>query len=397
MENETYEVIKSQETPKPNDVQNAKQVVEPKNNIQSNEEDEDENDEIFRYFKHERHDVGKNQKTTTQTNDFQPKNDLQSNEENYEIHRFFQFETHKVIPNQETTKINELQSSTVKTVEDQHENDLEFKTEKEPETSTKENLLKTSMSSREEELTSPTTERTFSDATKILEKATNFVSELFKTTTTEAPIIERTEITTTVPSPVIETECKMKKVCDKNSCKKSASKMLALMDHSVEPCNDFYKFSCGGMKINHLEIEPEENYLGIDFENLPDDEYSYLSKFKIYYESCLNFDALYPNNSMTLQIYLNRFIEKLEGLNSDLNDLTDLIGNIILSQPYGSSSRLMPLFDVVMDIGPDGKYIPVLTVPLSVSDIFEADTGDIYEQLCVKKSEKYAKTEVSKI
>lgn len=433
----THEAVKIEETTISNDFQNSTQSVQ--NDIHSNGKDR----EIERNSEHDTQELVTRQEST-ETNKFQSptqtvlRNDLKSNEKE-EFERNVEYEiSRKVVKSYETTKTNKeqlernkeilrniveepLESTTKTDVHIDHRrgqlNDWQFirtinsiqeTTTEKIEVSTNDNSLKTSMSSREEELISPSTEKSFSDAAKLFEKAKDFVTGIFVASTTESSLL--TEMTTkpnliklitnttTVSSPtvVIENECQTTKVCSTNTCKKSASRMLALMDHAVEPCNDFYKFSCGGMKINHIENEAEEIFFGIEFDELPNDKQSYSSKFKTYYDSCVIFEANYPANPVTLKrIYLNRLVEGLEKDNSELNDLTDLIGNIILSHPYGSSSRLMPLFDVVMDIGPDGKYVPVVTLPLSVSDIFEADTGDIYEQICLKDSEKFAKTEVS--
>lgn len=42
------------------------------------------------------------------------------------------------------------------------------------------------------------------------------------------------------------------KVCQTKECLQSASKLLKSMDLTVDPCNDFYKFTCG----NWAEADP---------------------------------------------------------------------------------------------------------------------------------------------
>lgn len=352
------------------------------------EDSEEIEDEINIHFTEETDREIKSQekeKTTTQFIKVTPMNDDHTKSSVVSTTNDNTRKTHELL----TTEFNKEVQLTVTPINDEVKNNY---------------LLEKSMTSREEEFTSPSTEKIFVEATKLIEKTTDLIKEFFELTTTtkSSEIILIPETTTELnemvitESTTVEKECLIPpKVCETNACKKSASKMLALMDHTADPCEDFYKFSCGGMKINQMEQLADENYLGIEIEELPDDKEIYLSKFKTYYQSCVNFDAGNDFNPATLKILLDRFVKGLNESNSKLNDLTDLIAKLILSHPYGSSSRLMPLFDVVMDIGPDKKYIPVITLPFSVSDILAADTGDIYEHLCLKNIEKFAKTEVS--
>lgn len=54
--------------------------------------------------------------------------------------------------------------------------------------------------------------------------------------------------------------------CTTELCKQSSSRMLALVNHTAKPCEDFYSYACGGFDINHFkEITVNDNVL----ESLP--------------------------------------------------------------------------------------------------------------------------------
>lgn len=52
-------------------------------------------------------------------------------------------------------------------------------------------------------------------------------------------------------TPIIDVS--MNETCTTNSCKQSAGRMLALVNHTAEPCQDFYSYACGGFEMNHFK------------------------------------------------------------------------------------------------------------------------------------------------
>ncbi|XP_023216764.1 endothelin-converting enzyme 1-like [Centruroides sculpturatus] len=91
-----------------------------------------------------------------------------------------------------------------------------------------------------------------------------------------------------------------KEVCLNNICKFSAGSILKNMDFTVDPCDDFYEFSCGSYlkyeNIYDVEIRRTtnlENYiLYLKKEQLEKPENfndpAFVKKLKKYYQSCLN-------------------------------------------------------------------------------------------------------------
>lgn len=44
-------------------------------------------------------------------------------------------------------------------------------------------------------------------------------------------------------------------MCGSESCKVVASRMLSLINHTQDPCEDFYGFACGGLRRSSTLLE----------------------------------------------------------------------------------------------------------------------------------------------
>ena len=54
---------------------------------------------------------------------------------------------------------------------------------------------------------------------------------------------------------------KTDQVCQTEGCKQQAANLLEQMDRTVDPCQDFYQFACGGY-INRTVVPKDKGFVG---------------------------------------------------------------------------------------------------------------------------------------
>ncbi|KZC13002.1 Endothelin-converting enzyme 1, partial [Dufourea novaeangliae] len=215
------------------------------------------------------------------------------------------------------------------------------------------------MTARSEENTTIETTTTSLQST-----TTDFTSNTVENSTTRSPL------TTTSG---YENE---KVVCTTGECKNVASKMLFYMNHTVDPCDDFYEYACGGFEANQQTVD-------LDLENAAYERILQQTQARIhkgdtspfisYYLSCVQYENVILSERIRLaRKALNnvgRFYTT-DNFDRDRVNFTELVAKLLLH-----NSAL--LFDVSPALN---EYVPkqfTLKIgPTTYRDPFETEETD---------------------
>ncbi|KAF2364365.1 Peptidase M13 N-terminal domain [Trinorchestia longiramus] len=177
------------------------------------------------------------------------------NETSTEIYYLFN-ETTAVdyVTTHQPTTTTEVEEETLKTTTQMEEETLKTTTEMEEET------LKTTTEMEEETLKTTTEmeEETLKTTTEMEEETTR---QTPKDSTTTAETETTMAMTTTTEQhqslPLVDEPSDTAAVCTHPDCKELAARMLDMIDHRADPCQDFYQYACGGVEDDEF-LHPED-------------------------------------------------------------------------------------------------------------------------------------------
>ncbi|KAK4880218.1 hypothetical protein RN001_008364 [Aquatica leii] len=159
-------------------------------------------------------------------------------------------------------------------------------------------------------------------------------------------------------------------VCLTAACKSVASRILSLMNHSIDPCEDFYEFACGGMQVDNdnsdsLRRISEQIYL------INDKSPKYAQSYRTFYDSCVSHEYTFDYDIRITKV--RQLVTEIGTIRNDVTgtediDITTTFAKLILR-------RSLFVMDVELDIDKEtSKFILKLTLPTFTSVLAE-DSG----------------------
>ncbi|XP_035736197.1 neprilysin-2-like isoform X3 [Vespa mandarinia] len=223
----------------------------------------------------------------------------------------------------------------------------------------------------------PQVENTFTKETVIMNE---FVTNTFMTSNTESIFTTDSYITD------IENN-----ICNSGQCKQIAAKILSYMNHSADPCEDFYEYACGGMIADPQIIDlnlANKAYHRIAEQMLKDANRDPPSPFTKYYNSCMKYENINIDErivigkySILMQLILlntkeyllvNEAINKIQRFDHEefKSNFTNLYAELLKSY-----SPL--LFDVAVDLDENNPSSYTIRVgPVLDKNLFDSENTD---------------------
>ncbi|XP_046815217.1 neprilysin-2-like isoform X3 [Vespa crabro] len=204
----------------------------------------------------------------------------------------------------------------------------------------------------------PQVENTFTKETVITNE---FVTNIFMTSNTESIFTTDSYITD------IENN-----ICNSGQCKQIAAKILSYMNHSADPCEDFYEYACGGMIADPQIIDlnlANKAYHRIAKQMLEDADRDPPSPFTKYYNSCMKYENINIDERIMI---VNEAINKIQRFDHEefKSNFTNLYAELLKSY-----SPL--LFDVAVDLDENNPSSYTIKIgPVLDKNLFDSENTD---------------------
>ena len=161
-------------------------------------------------------------------------------------------------------------------------------------------------------------------------------------------------------------------VCDYTECKETAAEILSNLNEKVDPCHDFYSYSCGGRAINTMSISKIETVLkqrmASDLyadDNLKNHGSKAIREAKKLYDDCVNRGDAYCNSVAKdkcyfafLRVYTEKYFPVVEHtaverliLNVRSTFISDIVNKITWIDPETKKDVFKNLSELKLNIG----------------------------------------------